>query len=331
VEIRLRSYEFRREREQTWSELERLVARVEKSGVRSLEAGELARLPLLYNATLSSLSVARTISLDRALLEYLESLCGRAYFAVYGTKQGFLEAVVEFFRFRFPATVRNNWGHLALAAFFLVLGAVTAGALVTRDVDWYYSFVNPAYAQGRDPDTPPEELREALYDTDHEGEELAAFSSQLFTHNAGVGMLAASLGVLAGIPVFLLLFYNGLILGAFLGLFHARGIGSDLWAWLLPHGVTELLAIVLCGAAGLIMAQALVFPGRHRRLDNIARRGREAGLIVVGCVLLFGIAAVIEGVFRQTVTNIAVRWTVVVATALWWTYYFGFVGRGRDA
>ena len=53
--LRLKSFEFRREREKTWKELERLVARVEKSGVRALAAEQLARLPVLYRATLSSL------------------------------------------------------------------------------------------------------------------------------------------------------------------------------------------------------------------------------------------------------------------------------------
>ena len=58
-EIGLRSYEFRREREPSWRDLEELVTRAEKKGVRSLSAEELARLPLLYRTVLSSLSVAR--------------------------------------------------------------------------------------------------------------------------------------------------------------------------------------------------------------------------------------------------------------------------------
>ena len=41
--LRLKSFEFRREREGTWRELERLVAQVEKRGVRALGADKLAR------------------------------------------------------------------------------------------------------------------------------------------------------------------------------------------------------------------------------------------------------------------------------------------------
>jgi hypothetical protein len=45
--------------------------------------------------------------------------------------------------------------------------------------------------------------------------------------------------------------------------------------------------ILLCGGLGLVLAQAVVFPGRHTRLRNLALRGREAGVVMIGAVLLF--------------------------------------------
>ena len=67
-ELVLKSSEFRKGREEGWRELENLVQRVERRGVRSLTLDELQQLPMLYRAALSSLSVARTIALDRNLL-----------------------------------------------------------------------------------------------------------------------------------------------------------------------------------------------------------------------------------------------------------------------
>ena len=49
--ITLKSFEFRRAREATWTELEELIDRVDKRGLRGLSAEELTRLPLLYRAT----------------------------------------------------------------------------------------------------------------------------------------------------------------------------------------------------------------------------------------------------------------------------------------
>ena len=106
--INLKSFDFRREREASWRELEQLIQRIEKRRIRSLSAQELARLPILYRAALSSLSVARSISLDRNVVEYLESLVGRTYFFVYGTKRSLRTALADFFFYRFPAAFRRS-------------------------------------------------------------------------------------------------------------------------------------------------------------------------------------------------------------------------------
>ena len=143
----LKSAAFRAEREASWRELEALVGRVEQGGLAALEPRELARLPALYRAALSSLSVARAISLDRNVLDYLEALSGRAYLAVYGTRRHLREALADFFVRRFPRAVRGHAPHLALAAAILLLGAATGWALTARDAERFYAFVDPVYAQ----------------------------------------------------------------------------------------------------------------------------------------------------------------------------------------
>ncbi|MHC4959066.1 MAG: stage II sporulation protein M [Planctomycetota bacterium] len=325
----LRSYDFRRERQRTWSELERLIERTEKGGLRKLTPAQLTRLPLVYRATLSALSVARSISLDRALLEYLESLCARAYFAVYGSTTRLRDTVGGFFMHRFPAAVRRHIVPIGLAGLFLVLGAAVAWVLTARDMDWFYVFVGEGMASGRDPAATTENLRKTLYDDG--GGSLAVFASFLFTHNARVGFLAFALGFLAGVPVYLLMFTNGMVLGAFAALFASRGLGVDFWGWVLPHGVTEIWAIVLCGGAGLMLANAIIFPGRHTRLANLAKQGREAGVIVLGCVALFLVAGLIEGFFRQLVKDTFTRYMVVLITFTALVGYFGFSGRRTEA
>src|SRR5262245_378005 len=102
----LRSFEFRRERESGWAELEHLVGRIERRGIGTLGPEELYRLPALYRSALSSLSIARAISLDKNVVAYLESLSARAYVAVYATRRPFVVQIREFFAKRFPALVR---------------------------------------------------------------------------------------------------------------------------------------------------------------------------------------------------------------------------------
>jgi uncharacterized membrane protein SpoIIM required for sporulation len=322
----VKSLEFRKEREGSWMELESLIARVEASGLRTLSAADLSRLPVLYRATLSSLSVARAISLDVNVREYLESLAARAYVCVYGAKRPALEAARRFLAERFPATVRTLRRHLALSAALLLLGTLTGLGLTAADPNRFYALVDADYAQGRTPASTTGELRQALYDDKHPADLLGAFAMYLFTHNARIGMLCAALGFAAGVPVMLLLFTNGLLLGAFAALYQDRGLGIEFWAWILPHGVTELLAVVLCGAAGLAVGESLLFPGRHTRLHNLGRRGREAGVVVLGAVLMLLLAGLVEGVFRQTVHDVVLRLSVAVLSAALWAVYFTRVG-----
>jgi uncharacterized membrane protein SpoIIM required for sporulation len=304
-----------------------MVAKLEAGGVEALTADELARLPSLYRNAASSLAVARAISLDQSLLDYLGALVARAYVAVYGNRRRAGEAIAEFFRVRFPRAVRSHVLFLAAAALCLALGIFTGWRLTIADAERYYSFVDESMAQGRTPSASTRELREALYAEDDPSSYLGAFASFLFTNNAKVGILCFALGFAAGVPVIFLLFTNGLMLGALAALYQSRGLGTDFWGWVLPHGITELGAVCLCGAAGMILGTSLVFPGPHTRLQNLAMRGRGASLLVVGAVAMLLVAGLIEGIFRQVVHDPAIRWSVAGITLAAWLLYFLLAGR----
>jgi uncharacterized membrane protein SpoIIM required for sporulation len=323
-EFTLKSAQFRKEREQSWRELEGLLGRIEKSGLSSLTAEELNRLPVLYRSAVSSLSVASAISLDKNLLDYLHALVGRAYICVYGAKRRVGEAVAEFFQFQFPWVVRRYFGFVALSIALVVLGTLTGYQMTKSDPERYYSFVG-SMAQGRNPASSTKELREVLY---HGGEgDLPVFATFLFTHNSKVGMLCFALGFAAGVPVIYLLFSTGLMLGAMVALYDSRGLGAEFWAWILPHGVTEIGALCLCGAAGMVIGTSIIFPGRHTRMRNLALHGREVALLAMGAVVMLFFAGMIEGLFRQMVQDVAVRWTLATATLIFWSVYFVTAGR----
>lgn len=327
TEFRLKSFEFRAEREAAWQELDELVKRVEKQGLHSLRAEQLHRLPTLYRGVLSSLSVARAISLDKNVIAYLEGLSARAYFAIYCRKRDLGSTIWTFLARTFPASIRRIRWALFLSLGLMLLGTIAGYVLVDGDPDRYFSFVPEDMANGRTPESTREELASVLTDPGGDGSDLARFASFLFTHNARIGLMCFALGFVAGVPVMLLLFINGAILGAMGAVYASHGLLFEFFAWVFPHGVTELLAIAVCGAAGLSVGYGLVFPGRFRRLDNLAIRGRHGAAIAVGAVLMFFIAALIEGFFRQLVHDTDTRVIVIVASVIAWAGYIGFAGR----
>lgn len=317
----LKSQRFRQSREADWRRLEALVDKAEKRSLSRLSDSEILAIPVLYRSTLSALSVARETSLDQGTIDYLETLAARAYFFVYGSRASLGERIVSFFVYDWPRAVQSLWRETLLAAALMVLGALVAGGLVWAEPDWFHAFIPADMSQGRGPEASTEALRETLAGTES-GEGLSAFAAFLFTHNAQVALLAFALGFALGLPSAMLILYNGAILGAFAALFISRGLGVELGGWLAIHGVTELYAVTLAGAAGLRIGWTVAFPGARHRLDALAASGRSAGLAMGGVIVMLIVAGLLEGFGRQLIADTGLRYAVGGASALFWLAYF---------
>jgi uncharacterized membrane protein SpoIIM required for sporulation len=327
----LKSSEFRNGREAGWRELETLVAQVERRGVRLLSLYELQRLPILYRAALSSLSVARSIALDRNLLLYLENLALRAFLVVYGPRISPLEGMQAFFRTELPAAVRAARWHVLIAALALVVGVAAGFMLTLQDEAWLSSLVPSGLAGGRGPSS----TRADLYDKELFApwpgavEAFGLFANVLFSHNTLVGIMTFGLGLAAGIPTLMLNVYQGLALGAFLALHYNRDLTVDFLGWISIHGTTELGALILLAAGGLLIAEKILFPGRYARIDNLALHGRQAAQIAVGAVLMLFVAAILEGGLRQLVASTPLRFGIGLGIGALWVAYFSVCGRAE--
>ncbi|MDR3279730.1 MAG: stage II sporulation protein M [Synergistaceae bacterium] len=330
--VTLRSAAFRAAREHGWQKLEDLVSRAEQNGISSLSASESQELPTLYRSTVSSLSVARNIALDRNMLLYLENLTLRAYLLVYGPRTGMAQKFTEFFARDFPRLVREIQRHLLIVSIVMLAGAIAGFALVRSDVSNFNIFVPPSLAGGRGPGSTAEELIKDELFAPWPGfaESFMMFATYLFQHNTMVGIFSFGLGFLFGVPTLLLMAYNGAIIGAFIAL-HARvGLATDSIAWLSIHGVTEILAILLCAASGLRIAETIIFPGTKARLDSLSTDGRRASGVAAGAVALFLVAGILEGGFRQLISNTPGRFAFAAVSAVIWICYFSLKGRRSE-
>jgi uncharacterized membrane protein SpoIIM required for sporulation len=323
--LTLKSHRFRAEREAAWKELEGLLNRFEKGRAAQLSDEEIIALPVLYRAALSSLSVARAISLDQSLIAYLESLSTRAYFCVYGTRARIGERIARFFAYGWRDAVRSIWIETQVSAGLTLLGVVVAFVMTRSGSDWFYAFIPPELAQGRDPTASTADLQHAIFSSTHDG--LAVFATFLFSHNTEVAFLAFALGFACCLPTAFLMFLNGATLGALLALYVEHGLGLEFGGWVLIHGVTELFAVTLAGAAGFKLGWALAFPGSLSRADALASAGRTAAVVMAGVVIMLAAAGLLEGFARQLVTATPIRYAVAFATGAFWLSFFYAGGR----
>jgi uncharacterized membrane protein SpoIIM required for sporulation len=77
-----------------------------------------------------------------------------------------------------------------------------------------------------------------------------------------------------------------------------------------------------------VIAQNILFPGQHSRIDNLAaHHGRSAAQFAVGAVVMFFVAGLIEGGLRQLVADTAARFAIGALTGAAWLAYFLLAGR----
>jgi uncharacterized membrane protein SpoIIM required for sporulation len=311
---------FRKAHEADWARLDELVTRMEKHSIRWLSDDDLLALPGLYRTTISSLSVARDTSLDRALIAYLEQLCTRAYFQIYGVQTPAHRQIARFFAHGWPEAVRALWRETLICVLLTAGAAILAYLLIRNDPSWFYSMIPEGLTEGRDPSASAGFLRSTLYDKHQDF--LMVFATFLFTHNAQIAIFAFALGFAFGVPSLLLIIYNGLMLGAILEVFAAKGLGENIAAWLMIHGTTEIFAICIAGAAGLRIGTAIAFPGADSRMVAAVKAGRISATAMIGVVVMLAVAGLLEGVGRQTVNSDGLRAAIGVSVLAGWLIYF---------
>jgi uncharacterized membrane protein SpoIIM required for sporulation len=295
---------FLREREPHWHELESMLAAVERKGTRSLGIEGARRFAKLYRMVSADLVRARTELVDASIQDYLNDLVARAYRQVYAGTVGSGWGVLRFFALEFPALVRAERRVVALSAALFLLGGVVGAAGMAVDPGAAAVLV-PEQHQAH---TPGERIAEEESSAGHGSDEAAQFSSFLFTHNIQVSFLVFAMGITFGIGTSALMFYNGVPLGALAWQYHASGHGVFFWAWILPHGIPEISEIVIAGAAGLILARGLLWPGRRTRRDALVHEAKRAVRLVVGGMPVLVLAGLIEGTISQMHAPIMPYW-----------------------
>ncbi len=326
----LRSDRFRLGREDDWRRLEQIVRRMETGRLRKLSDEDVLALPALYRTAASSLAVARETSLDAATIAWLESLVRRAWFQVYGPRQGFARWLAGFLGGGLSRAVRAIWPDILIALAVMIAGAVAGWLLVAQNQEWYWSLVPSQFTDTRVPGASREVLLQAL-GTESSAAGLSGFAAYLFQNNASVSILAFALGFAFGIPTLLILLKEMATLGAMLWLFAGQGLTLEFAAWLSVHGSTELFAILLAGAAGIHVGRSMAFPGKRALLAATAAAGRRAATVMAGVVLMLVVAAVLEAFARELVGQTWDRLLIGAAMLLFWLAYFFAFGRSASA
>ncbi|HID08112.1 MAG TPA: stage II sporulation protein M [Armatimonadetes bacterium] len=287
-------------RRQRWQALEELLNEVAQQGLQALDADDLKRLGMLYRRAVADLSRARTQGTNPELIAYLNRLVGRAYAYIYITEPKGLPSILRFFLNDFPQAVRRNAWFCIVAAGLFMGSALLALILTWMQESWADALLGVGAT---------EQLRQIA--ARHEGNKdwLPLFSrpfasATIILNNVFVSLRAFVAGLPWCLGTIAIMVINGLMLGACIGVVSHYGMDtlSYLLAFVLPHGVIELTAIMIAGAAGMRMGYALLNPGECTRIVALRLSARDAILMLLGAIALLIPAGLIEGFFSANTT-----------------------------
>jgi uncharacterized membrane protein SpoIIM required for sporulation len=321
-----------------WTTLESLLGAVESRPDRRLSLTEAQQLQELYAQVAADLNRVMHGALAPELRQYLERLVARAYAELYYAPPTRSEIWKPRRWLRiftaFPESFRRQFRYFALAVLVTVLGCALGGLAVHYDPASVDVLLPADYLRNPGQRVHEEEQGAGQNSQTRRVKSVqteAAFSAQLIRHNIEVSLLTAALGVTFGIGTGLLLFENGVLLGAVAVHYTKQGFGLFMTAWLLPHGVLEIPSILIAGQAGFYLARLLL----HRREDrNLRQSMREWLLLVAGLAMMLVWAGIMEAFFSQhhaPVLPYGFKVAVAVAELVLLALYLTLVGRKEIA
>ena len=301
----------------SWARLEALTAQARR--LKRTTQADLDELADLYQRCGAQLAHARVrYAADAMIVNRLTLMVGDAHGVLYGQR---------------TTEVRRTVGRFATATFpravLSLRWFVLAAALLTF-VPWAVFHIWLAVSPKAFALIAPDAVKQAYIDQDFESyyssQPAQNFATQVFLNNVRVAMLAFAAGILVCVVTAALLAYNGAQGGMAGGMFTHVGESGRFWGLILPHGLLELSAVVVAGAAGLRIGWTVIDPGDRRRLDALAIESRRAGNVLVGLIAAFLLAALVEWFVtgRPWSTWVRVGIGVAVFSLFWgWTIVLG--------
>jgi len=286
--------------------------------------------PADYRHVCHHLALAQSRMYSPLLIERLNQLVVRGHNQLYSSRIHFWHRIVDFFLRGLPQLIRQE-RHIVYLSAALFFGSLISMIIAIQiQPELVYSVM------------PGEQvvMIEEMYDPKNSsrfGREREADSDMLMfgfyiRNNTGIGFQTFSGGLAFGLGTLFFILYNGLMIGAVAGHLTQIGYIETFWSFVSGHSAFELTAIVLSGAAGFKLAQALIMPGRKSRRLALLDNAHIAIQIIYAAALLFVMAAFIEAFWSsQAIIPAKIKYAVGITLWVLLITYFVRVGREHNA
>jgi uncharacterized membrane protein SpoIIM required for sporulation len=244
----------------------------------------------LYMDLNDDLSYAQTFYHKRTVRVYLNRLAQLIFTGMHKQKKEPLKAFIHAWRYSVPLEIYRA-RKIIIFAFLLFTVFSALGVVLTKlNPDFPSQVLSPGYVEQTN-----ENIKNgnplAIYEQGQESSTPIGMFIRITTNNLKVAFLTFFLGFFFAIGTYLILFYNGVMLGVFQYFFYTKSLllTSFLGIWI--HGAFEISAIVIAGASGIVVGNGWLFPGTYTRLQSMqmaAIRGMKIMLSIIPILIVAG-------------------------------------------
>jgi uncharacterized membrane protein SpoIIM required for sporulation len=308
----LKEEQFIKTNSNIWRELEGFSVIINKKGVKSLPSSEVKKFLSTFRQCSHHLAYARTHYPKSSVVNYLNSLISKCHSHVYAVRKISPSEFLKYIGYEFPRLLKEHkWFVLSSFGFF-TLGVLLSLVLVLASPDNANMFLPAAMVEG---------VKSGTAGSGGQWN-YPMMSSYIMFNNISVSLRAFVFGITLGLGTIYVLFMNGALLGALTALMYMYGNPKHYWSLILPHGIIELTAIFISGAAGLIIAKSMLLPGEFIRKHSLINGAKKAVSLVMGVVLMLVIAGIIEGFFTPLEISEDVKLAFAAVTGAALVAYF---------
>lgn len=309
-------------RRDAWRDLELMCRELEQTRASKIAPLTISRFARLYRAACADLALADAYQLPPETATYLDHLVGRAHNQLYRSKTfRWREWGREMFLELPQKLVRDRYLWLAFVIFWGVFGI---SFLLGYSSDTYRREVIGEDSMAKLQDSFAKPVERA-------GGDMATGMAGFYVmHNVGIGLRCFTAGLLLGVGGLFVTVSNALSLGAMFGFMCTVAERTNFLHFVTAHGPFELTAIVFASAAGMRLGFSLIATGGLSRGASLERAARESTPVMAAAVVLFCLAAFLEGFLSPSPAPYPVKVAAALAsTALMALYVFGLGLLGR--
>lgn len=273
-----------------------------------------------FTELVNDLGYAKTFYPHSKVTTYLNGLASRIYLGIYKNKKERVSRIWRFWAFELPLIVRKHHREMTIALGIFLFFSVFAAFSAANDNTFVAGILGNDYV-------------EMTQDNIAKGDPFGVYKDEqalmmfvrIAMNNIKVAFYTFIGGLLLSIGTGWFLLVNGVMVGAFQYYFFSKGLGwaSVLVIWI--HGTLEISAIIISGAAGLILGNSILFPGTKSRLNSLKIGAKDGVKVMLGIVPILLVAALLESfVTRHTEMPKILSISILLGSFTFICWYFGW-------